>query len=177
MFYRNNRKSLSRAEIYFRDNGKYRLEDSIMRDNLSFSLSVSLSDSINSNTLRERDTLLSEMAPPIHARNKLNDPLHAQQIVRRAIQPSLILIRSRKVGKVVTTTLRMTRVARRGATETLCILAQPFLDYEPYLLPIIQRRSPQTRRDGDIPIPDSIFPVSPPSLPSSCLALRLASLN
>lgn len=55
--YCNNRKSLYRAEIYFHDNEKYRMEDSIMRDKLSPSLpllssllfSLFFNDSINSN--------------------------------------------------------------------------------------------------------------------------------
>lgn len=171
MSYRNDRKSLYHAEIDFRDNENCRtiqLCQTIfgftpsLPPFLGCPFSLSLSDSINSNTPGRRDALLSEMASSIHVRNKLNDPLHAQQIVRRAIQPSLILIRSRKVGKVVTTTLRMTRVARRGATK----LSVSWRSHS-WIMNHIYYRSysavPRKLGDGDIPIPNSI--LRPPTLP------------
>lgn len=80
-----------------------RMEDSILRDNLSELISLII--------------LAITLFSSIHAWNKLNDPPHVQQIVQHAIQPSLILIQSRKVERVITTTFHVTRVARRGGYE------------------------------------------------------------
>jgi len=117
---------------------KNKMENSILKDNLG-------------------DLITSNGSLWLDSQNKLNDPPHVRQIVWHAIQPSLILTQSRKVERVITTTLRVTRVARRGVMKRLCILTQPFLDYELYLLPIILCHSPRTRRNDDIPISNSIL--------------------
>lgn len=87
---------------------KNKMENSILKDNLDDLISSTIS--------------AMSLFGLIHTWNKLNNPSHVEQIVYRAIQPSLILIQSRKVERVITTTLRVTRVARRGGYETFLYL-------------------------------------------------------
>lgn len=76
----------------------------------------------------------------IYARNKLNDlsTSYAADSAMRDTADDLILIRSRKVAGESLWRRYMWHASHDGAAmKRLCILAQPFLDYELYLLPIV----------------------------------------
>jgi len=107
----------------------------------------------------------SRFSSPIHARNKLNHSLH----VARDMAAGLILIRDRKAGGRASHYADVTCDTRRAA-GWLCILAQPFLDYEPYLLPIIQRRPYYPRARGEMH--RSLIPFYVPLSRGEALLLR-----